>query len=98
LRRYRGRLDGVLDFPLAQALRSTFATGRWTVGDLESFLEAYERYMAEGPARVSFLDNHDMNRFLFVAGGDARRLKLAALCQFALGPPCLPSTMAPRLA
>ena len=36
----------------------------------------------------SFLDNHDMNRFLWVVGGDTRRLRLAALCQFTLpGPP-----------
>ena len=32
----------------------------------------------------SFLDNHDMNRFLWVVGGDVRRLRLAALCQFTL--------------
>ena len=38
--------------------------------------------------RPSFLDNHDMNRFLWVAGNDKRRLLLAALCQFTLeGPP-----------
>ena len=42
--------------------------------------------MASGPARASFLDNHDMNRFLFMAGGDVNRLKLAALCQFTLAP------------
>jgi glycosidase len=39
-------------------------------------------------SRPSFLDNHDMNRFLWSAGGDVARLKLAALCQFTLaGPP-----------
>jgi glycosidase len=32
----------------------------------------------------SFLDNHDTNRFLWLAGNDKRRLKLAALCQFTL--------------
>jgi glycosidase len=41
--------------------------------------------MASGPGRISFLDNHDMNRFLFVAGNDIERLKMAALCQFTLG-------------
>ena len=36
----------------------------------------------------SFLDNHDMNRFLWIVDGDTRRLRLAALCQFTLpGPP-----------
>ena len=84
LRRYRGRLDAILDFPLARALRQTFGVGSWTVGQLDNFLAAYARYMADGPGRVSFLDNHDMNRFLFVANQDTRRLKLAALCQFTL--------------
>lgn len=84
LRRYRGRLDGVLDFPLAGALSLTFASGAWSVAALDGFLDAHTRYMAEGPGRVSFLDNHDMTRFLFLSGGDTRRLKLAALCQFTL--------------
>lgn len=86
VRRYRSRLDGILDFPLARALRHTFAVGDWDVGQLDSFLVSYERFMADGPGQVSFLDNHDMDRFLFVAGGDVRRLALAALCQFTLPP------------
>src|SRR5262249_34166517 len=35
----------------------------------------------------TFLDNHDMNRFLWVTRGDTRRLKLAALLQFTLPAP-----------
>jgi glycosidase len=87
LRAYRGRLHDVLDFPLARALRLAFGTGDWSVAELHTYLDAYDRYMAEGPGRVSFLDNHDMDRFLHVAGGDKTRLKLAALCQFALEQP-----------
>jgi cyclomaltodextrinase / maltogenic alpha-amylase / neopullulanase len=86
LRRFRQRLDSVLDFPLARALRLTFATSEWDVTRLDAFLQAYEDYMLSGPGRVSFLDNHDMDRFLAVAGGDVHRLKLAALCQFTLLP------------
>jgi len=52
----------------------------------EHFLSAYEQFMAIGAGRVSFLDNHDMNRFLFVAGDRVELLKLAALCQFTLEP------------
>jgi glycosidase len=84
LRRYRGHLHGILDFQLAKGLRLTFGTGDWGVTEFDHFLSAYERYMADGPGRVSFLDNHDMDRFLWVAGDDVRRLKLAALCQFTL--------------
>ncbi|MBX5449931.1 alpha-amylase family glycosyl hydrolase [Thermogemmatispora sp.] len=86
LRRYRGRLDAVLDFPLAAALRSTFGVRTWDLRRFESFLSAYEAYMATGPARASFLDNHDMNRFLFITGNRPELLKLAALCQFTLAP------------
>lgn len=84
--RYRGKLDAILDFPLAAALRYTFGARVWNLLKFERFLSAYERFMAAGPGRVSFLDNHDMNRFLFVAGDRVELLKLAALCQFTLEP------------
>jgi glycosidase len=86
LRRYRGRLSHVLDFPLATAFRYAFALDLWNVAQLDAFLQSYEAYMATGAARASFLDNHDMNRFLFMAGNEVNRLKLAALCQFTLAP------------
>ncbi len=50
------------------------------------------RHLAYGGELVmpSFLDNHDMNRFLWLAGGDTRRLRLAALVQFLMpGPPVI---------
>lgn len=84
--RYRGKLDAILDFPLAAALRYTFGTRTWSLLRFEGFLSAHETFMAAGAGRVSFLDNHDMNRFLFVAGEHVELLKLAALCQFTLEP------------
>jgi glycosidase len=84
LRRYSGRLHGILDFPLARALRLTFGVEEWKLDQLDSFLNAYELYMVDGPGTVSFLDNHDMDRFLWVAGNDVERLKMAAICQFTL--------------
>jgi cyclomaltodextrinase len=84
LRRYRGRLHGVLDFPLAAALRHVFALRDWDVERFAGYLDSYEQYMQIGPGRLSFIDNHDMNRFLFLAGNDTQMLKMAALCQFTL--------------
>lgn len=85
---YDGYLDGNLDFLLNQALRDTFAFGTMDVAAFDSFLRLHEAYFPEHFSRPSFLDNHDMNRFLWLARGDRRRLKLAALCQFTLaGPP-----------
>jgi len=84
MRRYRHRLDALLDYPLSLALRQTFATEHWDVRRFTSFLTAYHEYMRHGPDLLSFLDNHDLNRFLFEAAGEVDRLKLAALCQFTL--------------
>ena len=85
---YRGRFDGCLDFILLQALRDTFAFGTMDVCRFESFLRQHEAYFPTDYCLPSFLDNHDMNRFLWLTKGDVRRLKLAALCQFTLaGPP-----------
>jgi glycosidase len=86
LRRYRGKLNSLLDFELAAALRFSFGAGSWNLAQLDAFVTAYERYLADAPGRVSFLDNHDMDRFLWVAGNDVDRLKLAALCLFTLAP------------
>ena len=85
---YDGRLDGTLDFLLMQALRDTFAFRSNGVAQFDAFLNAHERFFPPHFSRPSFLDNHDINRFLWLVGGDRQKLKLAALCQFTLiGPP-----------
>jgi len=86
---YRGRLDGTLDFLLLQQLRAFFVFDLTSPAQFDGFLQ---RHLAMFPPSgdfvlPSFLDNHDMNRFLWVADGDTRRLKLAALCQFTLPHP-----------
>jgi cyclomaltodextrinase len=87
-REFEGLLDGCLDFTLLEAFRKTFAQGTWDGVRFWRFLDAHSRYFSPATIRPSFLDNHDMNRFLWVAGNDERRLRLAALCQFTLeGPP-----------
>lgn len=83
-RSFEGRLDGALDFLLLQALRGAFAFGSWDVARLDAFLTAHEAYFPENFSRPSFLDNHDMNRFLWVTDGNTAKLRLAALCQFTL--------------
>jgi len=86
--RYWGRLHGCLDFVLQQALRQTFAFGEMTLSAFDSLLHKHEDFFPRDFSRPSFLDNHDVNRFLWLVEGDQRKLKLAALCQFTLaGPP-----------
>ncbi|MCA9975572.1 MAG: DUF3459 domain-containing protein, partial [Anaerolineales bacterium] len=82
--KYQGRFDGALDFMLAQALRDMFGHGTLDVVAFDAFLQQHEAYFPMGYGRPSFLDNHDQNRFLWIAGEDKRKLKLAALCQFTL--------------
>ncbi len=81
---FEGGLDGALDFILHEALRQTFAYGQWDAQRFADFLDRHESFFPASFTRPSFLDNHDMNRFLWVTQGDHRRLKLAALCQFTL--------------
>ncbi|MEN9564045.1 MAG: hypothetical protein RIR73_2289, partial [Chloroflexota bacterium] len=81
---FEGGMDGSLDFMLLEALRNTFAFDKWNARMFADFLNRHEAFFPASFSRPSFLDNHDMNRFLWVAKGDTRKLKLAALCQFTL--------------
>lgn len=87
-RSFAGRLDGTLDFLLARAVRETFAFERMTLNEFESFLSKHESFFPPDFSRPAFLDNHDMSRFYYIAGGKKSRLKLAALLLYTLaGPP-----------
>ncbi len=81
---FEGGMDGTLDFMLLEGLRATFAFGKWSAKKFAEFLDRHEAYFPESFSRPSFLDNHDMNRFLWVAHNDIIKLKLAAMCQFTL--------------
>jgi len=81
---FEGLLDGCLDFNLMEALRQAFAYDEWDADRLANFIGRHEAFFPEAFSRPSFLDNHDMNRILWAAGGDQRRLRLAAMCQFTL--------------
>lgn len=89
MRSYAGRMDGCLDFRLAELLRGCFALDLITPGEFDRQLQRHLAYFAADSTLVlpTFLDNHDMNRFLWAAGGNVDRLKLAALCQFTLPSP-----------
>jgi cyclomaltodextrinase / maltogenic alpha-amylase / neopullulanase len=89
-RTYVGRLDGCLDFHTADALRRTFALGTWSEEHLERFLTRHQAFFPDEWLMPTFLDNHDMDRFLFVAGGDKGALRRAAAVQMRLpGPPII---------
>lgn len=81
---YAGRLDAFMDFPLAGMLRRVFAARTASLAELFAYLEARKAQLPPGMERGTLLDNHDMHRFLWLAGGDRARLKLAAACHLTL--------------
>jgi glycosidase len=88
LRTYVGRLDGCLDFGFTRLLRRLCTTPAGARPDLAGFVTSVERnwrYFPAGFTRPCFLDNHDMNRFLWVVGNDKDKLRLAATLLFGLG-------------
>ena len=87
LRMYRGRLDGCLDFSLNDALRQTFAWGTWDERRLQAFLASHQAFFGDEFILPSFLDNHDMDRFLLIADHDSIALKRAVTVQFSLPNP-----------
>ena len=88
IRSFAGRMDGCLDFYLLELVRGFFAFHSLTVSQFDRALQEHFAYFDSLLVLPSFLDNHDMNRFLWIVDGDTRRLRLAALCQFTLpGPP-----------
>ncbi|MGD9029765.1 MAG: alpha-amylase family glycosyl hydrolase [Anaerolineae bacterium] len=89
-RAYVGRLDGCLDFHAGDALRRTFALGSWTEADLARFLGRHLGVFPQDFVMPTFIDNHDVDRFLFLAGGDKEALRRAAAAQMRLpGPPII---------
>jgi glycosidase len=90
LRRYVGRLDGVLDFHFTDALRRTFAHGTRPVEAFHQFLRNHMDYFPPEFLLLNAVDNHDMDRFLFIAKEDKERLRQVAAIQMRLpGPPVI---------
>ncbi len=81
---YQGRLDGCLDFHLCDLLRRAFAWRTLGLEDLAREVGRQEEFFLPAFDLPSFVDNHDMNRFLYLTGGEDRRLRLAALIQMTL--------------
>ncbi len=88
LRSYTGRLDGCLDFSFTRQVRRLCADpnadGK-TLADIVVAIERTWRYFPPGFTHPCFIDNHDMNRFLWTAGNDKLRLRMAAGLLYAFG-------------
>lgn len=81
---YAGRMDAFMDFPLTKMLRRTFGLRTASLADLLTYLDEREPELPQHMGRATLLDNHDMHRFLWLAGGNTAQLKLAATCHLTL--------------
>jgi len=70
LARYAGRIDAIFDFDLAYYVRQGLRVAGWT-RRLRRVARP-PRQVVPRPHAATLLDNHDMNRFLWMAGGKRR--------------------------
>jgi len=68
---------GMLDFPLFFQVLNSFAYGQSFDANVKAALDQDYRYNGNENHMVTFIDNHDRNRFLQVAGGDVQKLQNA---------------------
>ncbi|KUP26002.1 carbohydrate binding domain-containing protein [Paenibacillus sp. DMB5] len=68
---------GMLDFPLFFSVLNSFAYGQSFDGNVKSTLAQDSYYNGNANHMVTFIDNHDRNRFLTEAGGSVEKLQNA---------------------
>ncbi len=87
LRSYQGRLDGCLDFTFCRQIRRlcTRPEPQITLMAFLTHLSQAQHFFDAEFLLPTFIDNHDMNRFLWVVGNDKRALRLALGLLFAFG-------------
>ena len=82
--RGRRNFDAVFNFSVAEAVRDVVARGR-SVDALARSIGNFRLYAPEAVSRqMLFVDNHDMSRFLAIAGGDGLRLREALILLYGL--------------
>lgn len=81
---YAQVLDGLLDFEFQRIVKVHVAhpTGNPCVENIQSRLNVHYGKFPENCSLPAFLDNHDMNRFLYEAKNKKERLRLGAELQF----------------
>jgi cyclomaltodextrinase / maltogenic alpha-amylase / neopullulanase len=77
-------------FHTGDALRRTYARRTWSEAQLARFLDRHLSFFPADLLLPTFIDNHDMDRFLQLANGDKDALRRAAAAQIRLpGPPII---------
>jgi len=84
---FNGSMHGTLDFLTCQALRETFATRNWDAARLAAYLQSSQNAFPPDFSRPAFIDNHDMNRFVFTAEGNLAAVHAALTLLYLLPQP-----------
>jgi cyclomaltodextrinase len=87
LGRYVGVLDGVLDFTVQRLIHDYLISKRYTAKEFHKLLHHHYNRFPSSYHLPSFLDNHDMDRFLFRCNNNVEVLKEAVKLQFSLPQP-----------
>lgn len=83
---YIGELDGVLDFKFQRILRD-FAVGKNTKKKALDRLQEHYKKFPSNFYLPTFLDNHDMDRFLYACRDNKELFKEAVKIQFSINQP-----------
>ena len=86
---YIGEFDGVLDFTVQELIKKHITNPKISTKKLEQQLKNHYAHFPEYFLLPTFLDNHDMDRFLFECKNDKEKLKRAAIIQFSLLQPAI---------
>ncbi len=89
LKAYDGVLDGVLDFRFQEILRWFGSKTSLTPALVSRRLRRHYQRFSPPFLLPSFLDNHDMDRYLFVCNNNTQRLLQAAALQFSQPQPAI---------
>jgi len=82
LKAYVDQLDGVLDFRFQELIKQHIADNTYSKAMFNRLLKNHYNKFPDHYFLPSFLDNHDMDRFLFSCGNIKEKLKQAATIQF----------------
>ena len=86
---YIGELDGVLDFKAQRLIKQHVTGPKPSEKKLRKQLKNHYKQFPKDFFLPTFLDNHDMDRFLFSCGNDKQKLKTAASIQCSLPQPAI---------
>ena len=89
LKEYYHELDGVLDFKFQEFVKDYVAYDKYSENDFRQKIKNHYRKYQEDYFLPTFLDNHDMNRFLFECKNDKNKLRQAAEIQFSIDQPAI---------